>query len=110
MTKTTQLFTYNATLDRVIDGDTIDVMLDLGFKIYSKQRIRLARINAPEMKTAEGEEAKISLSRILPVGTELIISTKKMDIYGRYIGEVTLNDINLNDRLVELRQAVNHKY
>jgi micrococcal nuclease len=110
MSKTTQLFTYNATLERVIDGDTIDVTLDLGFKIYSKQRIRLARINAPEMKTQEGEEAKTSLVRILPVGTELIISTKKTDIYGRYIGEVTLNDINLNDRLVELGQAVNHKY
>jgi micrococcal nuclease len=110
MSNIIHLFTYNATLDRVIDGDTIDVMLDLGFKIYSKQRIRLARINAPEMKTPEGVEAKTSLVQILPVGTELIIQTKKTDIYGRYIGEVTMNDINLNDKLVELGQAVNHKY
>jgi endonuclease YncB( thermonuclease family) len=110
MSKTTQLFTYNAMLERVVDGDTLDVTLDLGFHTFTKQRIRLARINAPEMSIPEGVEAKTNLTALLPIGTSLIISTKKTDIYGRYIGEVTLGEINLNDKLVELGQAVNKKY
>jgi micrococcal nuclease len=110
MSKTAQLFTYNATLEKVVDGDTIDVTLDLGFKIYSKQRIRLARINAPEMSTPGGVEAKTNLITLLPIGTLLIIATKKTDIYGRYIGEVTLGEININDKLVADGKAIFQKY
>jgi micrococcal nuclease len=110
MKKITQKYIYNATVDKVVDCDTVDVQVDLGFKIYSKQRIRLARINAPEMSTPEGVSAKTSLIELLPIGTSLIIATKKTDIYGRYIGEVTLGEINLNDKLVESGQAVNKKY
>ena len=45
------MYQYNATLVRVVDGDTVDAMIDLGFDIQVKKRIRLAGINAPESRT-----------------------------------------------------------
>lgn len=56
---------YKAKVERVIDGDTLDVDVDLGFGIRFKTRIRLAGINAPEKWTLEGEEAKNEVEEIL---------------------------------------------
>ena len=53
---------YNATLVRVIDGDTVDAMIDLGFDIQVKKRIRLAGINAPESRTRNKVEKKLGLA------------------------------------------------
>ena len=56
-------FYYNCTLDRVIDGDTIDVNIDLGFDIVlTKQRVRLAGIDTPESRTRNLEEKKLGLA------------------------------------------------
>ena len=50
------MYTYKAKLDRVIDGDTIDVNIDLGFDIQIKKRVRFAGINSPESRTRDLEE------------------------------------------------------
>ena len=50
------MYTYKATLDRVIDGDTIDVNIDLGFDISVNKRVRFAGINTPESRTRDLEE------------------------------------------------------
>ena len=51
-----KLYHYNATVSRVVDGDTIDVVLDLGFDILLKGRVRFHGMNAPESRTRDMEE------------------------------------------------------
>ncbi len=50
------MYRYNAKLDRVVDGDTIDALVDLGFDIWKKVRIRMVGMNAPESRTKDLEE------------------------------------------------------
>ena len=85
-----QLHTYKAYLERVVDGDTIHVVLDLGFKIQHREILRLAKINAPEAETFEGAQSKKVLEKILQDVPFLIVKTNKTDIYGRYIADVFL--------------------
>ena len=63
MTDSVIPFVYEAELDRVVDGDTIDVILDLGFNVkLHKQRCRLAGIDTPESRTRDLEEKKLGLA------------------------------------------------
>jgi len=86
--KSTQMHSYKAYLERVVDGDTIHVKLDLGFKIKHREILRLAQINAPELKTEEGKKSALALEGILKNVPFLIIKTNKTDIYGRYVADV----------------------
>ena len=62
MSKSVTPFVYNAILEKVIDGDTIDVTLDLGFDVkLHKQRVRLAGIDTPESRTRNLEEKALGL-------------------------------------------------
>ena len=85
-----KLHCYKAYLEKVVDGDTLNVILDLGFNIRHKEIIRLAKINSPERKTLEGKNASQKLSEILEEVPFLIIKTKKIDIFGRYVADVFL--------------------
>ncbi len=76
----------------MVDGDTIHVTLDLGFKILHKEILRLAKINAPEATTFEGKKATEALKEILKTAPFLIVKTNKTDIYGRYIADVFFGD------------------
>ncbi len=87
---TKEIYTYKAILDRVVDGDTIKVTLDLGFKIRHQEILRLAKINAPEVSTSKGRKSAQALQSILKDAPFLIIKTNKSDIYGRYIADVFL--------------------
>lgn len=102
------MYTYQATVLRVIDGDTIDIDIDLGFAIRQKMKIRLHGINAPETSTPEGKVAKRWLAEKLPVGTSIVVKTVKdrQEKYGRYLGTVFLNDVNINALLIEERLAI----
>lgn len=92
-----QLHTYKATLERVVDGDTIHITLDLGFKIRHSEILRLAKINAAESATAAGAKAFTALKKILKDVPFLIVKTNKTDIYGRYIADVFFADKNETD-------------
>ena len=92
MTKTSVTpFVYNAILDRVIDGDTIDVTLDLGFDVMlHKQRVRLAGIDTPESRTRNLEEKALGLKAKERL-TELCVDSFKIQSlgkgkYGRILG------------------------
>jgi endonuclease YncB( thermonuclease family) len=85
-----QLHTYKAYLDKVVDGDTLHVTLDLGFKIRHKEILRLAKINSPEAETFEGKKSSDELKKILADVPFLIVKTNKTDIYGRYVADVFL--------------------
>ena len=84
-------FVYQAELDRVVDGDTVDVILDLGFNVkLHKQRVRLAGIDTPESRTRDLAEKKLGLAakerlKELCVGTFKIKSLGKGK-YGRILG------------------------
>ncbi len=115
------MYEYKAKLDRVVVGDTIDVVINLGFKITTHQRIRFAEIQAPEIFSVKkgseeykkGVEAKNFVIRRLEENqNEMILKTyKKAGKYGRYIGIIELedSDISLNDEMIKEGQAVAYK-
>ena len=85
------IYIYKAELVRVVDGDTVELMIDLGFSQFTRQTMRLYGIDAPEMRTAGGKEAKAWLWEVLQpleaIYVETIqLSTKaKRDKYGRFL-------------------------
>lgn len=81
---------YKAYLERVVDGDTLRVVLDLGFKIQHREILRLRGINAPELKTKEGKKSSAALKHLLKKVPFLIIKTTAIDVYGRYVADVFL--------------------
>lgn len=105
------MYEYKAKLDRVIDGDTVDVIIDLGFDILWKTRLRLFGIDTPETRTKDLEEkkrglaAKQRLIELLP--NEFIIQSNDYDRgkYGRVLATLfVVNDlnekVNINDQLI----------
>jgi len=105
----TFLYHYRALVTAAYDGDTITVDIDLGLKTVVKgEKLRLYRINAPEMRGPEKIAGKVSRDylrgRIL--GKEVLIETikDKRGKYGRYLGEIWLPEgdgyTNINDELV----------
>lgn len=97
----------NATVVRVLDGDTVDVTIDLGFSIILNQRVRLAYIDAPEIRGEEKEQGLISkqwLESKIPPGTNVVVQTiKESGKYGRYIALIKLpGDVKtLNDQMID---------
>lgn len=86
--------TYKAYLDRVVDGDTIRVTIDLGFKTFHNEIIRLKGIDSAEIDTEEGKESALALMQILDKIPFLVVKTIKVDIYGRYVADVFFSDKN----------------
>lgn len=90
-----ELHTYKAYLNRVVDGDTLHVTLDLGFGIEHREILRLAKINAPEIATTEGKKSSDALKEILKDVPFLVLRTNKTDIYGRYVADVFFDEKKL---------------
>ena len=88
---------YKAYLERVFDGDTLHVILDLGFKIQHREILRLRGVNAPESKMQEGRKSSAALKHILKKVPFLVIKTTATDIYGRYIADVFLAGVGEGD-------------
>ena len=94
-----KMYEYKAKLVRVVDGDTVDAMIDCGFSVFRKERIRLKGINAPESRTRDKEEkkrglaAKARLKELIREGkNEFMVKTSidKKGKYGRLLGELFL--------------------
>ena len=83
-----KLNAYQARLERVVDGDTLHVAIDLGFKFVHREILRLRGINAPEMSTEAGKKSAVALKYILKDVKFLILKTTATDIYGRYVVDV----------------------
>lgn len=104
-----KLYHYNAEVTRVVDGDTIDAFIDLGFDMHSKQRVRLYGINTPEVRTRNLEEKKAGLAASARLN-ELLNANKnrcvirtsldKKGKYGRVLGTIYVDDININEMLL----------
>lgn len=104
------MYSYVARLERVVDGDTCVLSLDLGFYQWRLSRpYRLARIDAPEMSTPNGPAAKEALSLFL-VGKSLMVQTAKADSFDRWIVDLWADGKNASDWLVENGHAVYRTY
>jgi micrococcal nuclease len=91
---------YVKSVDKIVDGDTIDVVIDLGFSIYFSSRVRLAGIDTPESRTTDkaekalGLESKNYLANRIKAAKNVVIKTEKMDSsekYGRILGWLYLD-------------------
>jgi len=102
---------YVRKVEGVVDGDTIDVLIDLGFDILFASRVRLAGIDTPESRTKDlkekalGLESKEYLKKHLKDAKSVVIKTEKMDSsekYGRILGWIYINDdtVSLNDMMI----------
>lgn len=83
------VWTYPATVIRVIDGDTIRLDLDLGLRIWRTDNCRIAGINTPEMNTAAGKAAKAYAETLLTPGLYVMFESLQLDKYGRPLGAIT---------------------
>lgn len=96
------LWTYQAYVTQVTDGDTFDAVVDLGFKITTLQKLRLRGLDAPEIESAQGREAKAFLEKNLSRnGGVVLIKTMKSDKYDRYLADVFVGDVFINQLLLD---------
>jgi len=107
----TMKYYYEVEVLRVVDGDTVDVRIDLGFNVWHKCRVRMVGINAPESRTKDLEEkekglaAKEWLKERLD-GTSVELQSQGTGKYGRVLGEFYIDGININQEMVEVGHAV----
>lgn len=96
------MFEYKATIARVIDGDSIDVIADVGFRVSVAVPTRVMGIDTPEISTAEGRAIRDLLREKLPVGSSVTITTKKLpgDKYGRWLAKIETPFGDLSDWLI----------
>lgn len=117
------MYEYRATIRRWVDGDTVDLDIDLGFGIvYANQRVRLFGINAFESRTRDLQEkqkglaAKDFVQRMAPNGTQVILRSHKdgKGKFGRILGEIIIDtpkgQQNLNTLLTIEGHAVRYEY
>ena len=110
------MYEYKGIIRRVVDGDTVDITLDLGFDILYNNRIRLHGIDTPESRTRDLEEKKLGLAakdrvkELCPVGSTVTVKTTKdgRGKFGRILGEIYVGDVNVNKLLVEEGHAVEY--
>ena len=103
-------------INRVVDGDTIDVTIDLGFDLYKKERVRVAGVDTPEKRTRDLEEKalgydatnwlKDALDGAIAGDDDLIIRTELdggVGKYGRLLGWLYIGDeeVSLNEQMIE---------
>ena len=109
------MYEYSCTVERVVDGDTIDVVLDLGFDIFYKSRVRLYGIDTPESRTrdkdekARGKMASAFLKEAIEGGDKIVIQTKLKDSrgkFGRVLGNVVVDEENINQSMIDANLAV----
>lgn len=92
------MYTYHALVTNVVDGDTMDMLVDVGFSIGIHHRFRVANYDAPESwrpkteaERIKGEAAKFKAIQLL-LNTQVIVKTYKLDIYARYSADITMSD------------------
>ena len=113
------MYEYRCKIVKIIDGDTVDVDIDLGFGVWMhKERIRLYGIDTPESRTRDLDEKKYGLiakgwiERFMPVGSmqTLITQKDKSGKFGRILGKFRVNDghydVILNDWMISNHHAV----
>lgn len=101
-------YDFSAKVIRVVDGDTVILLVDLGLRLYHEISVRMEGINAPERYAVGGPESTAYLRTLLPVGQQVRIETYKnpTDKYGRWLAKIFIADKNINLAMVEAGHAV----
>lgn len=87
------MWEYKGKVTRVIDGDTLEVLVDLGFHVYTSQHIRILDLNSPEKNTDAGKEALAYANKLFSELTpDIIVRTEYDRSFARFLGHVTLSD------------------
>jgi len=113
------MYEYKCQLIRVVDGDTVDVLIDVGFSTFRKERVRLYGINAPESRTRNLEEKKLGIAAkerlkeiLKSFGKSFVIKTEidKKGKYGRILGQLYDLDYQncANDMMITEGHAVEY--
>jgi micrococcal nuclease len=109
------MYEYKCEVDRVVDGDTVDVIIDCGFSIFHKARVRMYGIDTPESRTRDKDEkARGLMSKNFLVDmlgkSDVMIKTKKdkKGKFGRILGELHVDDTNINQSLIDNFLAVEY--
>ena len=108
------MYEYSCRINRVIDGDSVDVCIDLGFDISFTSSVRLYGIDTPESRTRDPEEKKCGLlskkflEEAVKNGKNIIIRTQKDEKgkFGRVLGSLVIDGININHKMIEENLAV----
>lgn len=105
------MYVYRATVERVVDGDTLDLNISLGFKVHVHERVRLIGVDTPEtygvkkesQEYQDGMKAKARVEELV-LGQEVTIKTQKDKTgkYGRYLAEIFYGDsgVSLGETLL----------
>jgi micrococcal nuclease len=113
------MYTYSAKLIRVINGDTLDLDIDLGFDLSTKQRLKLHGVNAPDSRSMDidikqkGIDAKQRLIDLLTKEFKVTTILNKRGKYGRILGFIYVidskgNEVNVGEVLVEEGHAIHY--
>jgi endonuclease YncB( thermonuclease family) len=107
------LFTYEAKVEKVVDGDTFKVRFDQGFGFERTETLRLRGLDCPELSTKQGAAAKIFVQSYIKEAAQIIVRSSRDDKYGRYLADIYLpsredggEDVYLNNLLLEKGFAV----
>mgnify|MGYP001204782846 FL=1 len=111
------MYEYNITIAKVVDGDTVDVDIDLGFGMtYKKQRVRMMGIDTPESRTRDltekkfGKASKAHLKEMLASSEKLTLVSHDKGKFGRILGEIFSyngdDEFSVNQRMIDDHHAV----
>ena len=109
------MYEYKCKLVKVVDGDTIDVDIDLGFGVWlHKERVRIYGIDTPESRTRDLEEKKYGLAakefvKQFVKGNNIILRTEKYDAkgkFGRILGDIIVDKVSMSDTMIKEHHAV----
>lgn len=119
------MWTYRAKLMRVVDGDTVDLEVDMGFRMFAQHRFRILGIDTPELRRGTEEQkeagraAKKRVEELMKIDDaearlgnpwDLTVRTEKADSFGRYLAEITLGSgADLGDTLLAEGHAIPYK-
>ena len=108
------MYTYKADCLRVVDGDTLDCLIDLGFSVWKKVRVRLDGMNAPESRTRDLEEKKLGLAakarlkEIMDLNeNKFILKVNGIGKYGRALGEIMVVNVGTTKDISPTQTNVN---
>ena len=100
-------YTYKGLIVRWVDGDTVDIKVDIGFYLTTIQRFRLFDVDTPERGEVNWAEATAMCNKLAPVMSEVEITSYKTDSFGRWLADVSNKDgINISKHLISIGLAV----
>lgn len=99
MLEESEMYEYKAKIINVVDGDTVDALIDLGFKVQTLQRLRLTRVDTPE-RTQPGYGAARDFVKQLVEGKDVIMRSHKASKWGYFLADISIDGKDVADMLL----------